>query len=419
MPHKPLDCPRLRWPLATEDFEHNGSQYLVLRDPQGVAEKPALIPIPLVPVISRFNGNTTLESIVNEAGSFGLTMEMALRLADDLDEMCFLDTPATQKKFRELERDFFESPVRREALAGAVYPAEPGELKAALEKYLAGAENTFEKPSEQAELVGLVCPHIDYARGWRTYASAYSALERSEAPDVVMLLGTSHSGGRSIYQLTRKDFQSPLGTFTTAQPIVDRLVSVMGENQSFRDEYLHKREHSLELQLPFLAYRYRNGDRPEIVPILVGSFHHFLEKQISPVSGGEVADFVGALAEVTKGLRAAGRRVLFYGGVDLAHVGMHFGDEERMDDAKLEVVRSRDRELLDAVLAGDEERLFAHMAEDCDKRRICGFPSMYTMLAAMRRAGIQLHGHFIEYRQAVDRQSDCVVTFASACWTVG
>ena len=62
---------------------------------------------------------------------------------------------------------------------------------------------------------------------------------------------TSHFGGESLFQLSGKDFASPLGTFPAARAVIEDLSTAYGKERSFRDEFLHKREHSLELQLPF------------------------------------------------------------------------------------------------------------------------------------------------------------------------
>ncbi|MCB0360882.1 MAG: MEMO1 family protein, partial [Bdellovibrionales bacterium] len=136
-----------------------------------------------------------------------------------------------------------------------------------------------------------------------------------------------------------------------------------------------------------------------------------------PIEGGDVQDFVGALAEVVQALRVAGQRVVFYAGVDMAHVGLHFGDSERVSDRQLPAIEARDKEYLAAAEAGDPSALYSHVESDHDARRICGFPSLYTMFAAMRRAEIRTRGKLIDYRQAVDPISDCIVTFASMHWT--
>jgi hypothetical protein len=63
--------------------------------------------------------------------------------------------------------------------------------------------------------------------------------------------------------------------------------------------------------------------------------------------------------------------------------------------------------------------LFRHISRDLDARKICGFPSMYTMLCALKKAKITSHGKLIDYRQAIDRSQECMVTFASAYWYRG
>ena len=156
---------------------------------------------------------------------------------------------------------------------------------------------------------------------------------------------------------------------------------------------------------------------PALVPILVGSFQQFFDGSKSPIEHGEVSDFVDALAESLRELRDSGKRILFYAGVDLSHMGQYFGDEQNVSQSQLSSIEARDLLLMDSLLEANEEKLFAHMAEDRDKRRVCGYPSMYVLLSSLRRAGYQLTGHNLEYRQAVDRSSDCVVSFASAYWT--
>jgi len=412
----PQDCPKLRWPLETEQVEHDGNTYLVLRDQYGIAEEPALIPAPCVPLVARFDGTNSIAGIAQEASHVGATEEFVIKLARDLDALGYLETEVTRQKFSELKDSYLRLSVRPPALADRVYPSDPGSLRESIAEYMSGREDRYEYKPTDGDITGFMAPHIDYRRGWKTYGAAAAALASVKRPDVIFLLGTSHFGGESLFQLSRMDFSSPLGILPAAREVIEEIAGRYGRDRAFQDEFLHKREHSLELQLPFLSHRFESEAPPAIVPVLVGSFHHFLEGLETPAENGEVTDFVGALSDSVKKLRAQGKRVLFYGGVDLAHVGKHFGDNRRWSENVDEIER-RDRELLNALLAADETKLFHHIAEDKDKRRICGFPSLYTMFAAARRAGLPMRGHLVEYRQAVDSASDCIVTFAGAVWT--
>lgn len=410
------DKPQLRWPLDVQQSVHAGRQVVVLSDVQQLAPASAIIPQPLMPIIARFDGTTSIRDIAEEGKAFGVTPELVLELARQLDEMLFIDTPVARARAQEAAKEFAELRIREMAHAGAVYPAQRSALAELIEGFLSQASRGWNGADIQGSVVAMIAPHIDYRRGWNTYAASFDILKQVKKPDVIFLIGTSHQPGRNLFHLTRKSFACPYGVFPTDLEVVEALGSRYGLQRAFASELLHRREHSLELQLPFIGHRYAGDGLPSLVPILVGSFHHCVLRGRSPLEEAEISDFIAALTEQLRTLRAAGKKVLLYGGVDLAHVGLHFGDDTRVSDSSLPEIEQRDNELLEAVLNGDEQRLFSHIAEDGDKRRICGFPSMYTMFAALRQSGVKVQGRCLEYRQAVEPESDCVVTFASAAW---
>ena len=76
--------PQLRWPLDVQHLEHDGEQLVVLSDPQLVAAEPAVFPSSLLPIVSRFDGSRSVESIVEEGREFGITAELVLSLVEQL-----------------------------------------------------------------------------------------------------------------------------------------------------------------------------------------------------------------------------------------------------------------------------------------------------------------------------------------------
>ena len=416
MSHQLSDRPKLRWPLDTERTTHNGQQVLVLTDAERIAEYPAIIPMALVQIVARLDGETQLSRILLEFSEQGLTAELLLSLVDQLDQLLFLDTAVAKAKWTAARNAFASATIRPAALAGLVYPSTRAELTAALEQFIHATERRAPSLHDQ-EIIAMISPHIDYRRGSQSYASAFTILEQIPRPDVILLIGTSHRPSTGVFHLTHKSFASPNGTLPAAEDAILELATRFGIDRAFVEQHLHQREHSLELQVPWLLHRYGAEAPPAIVPILVGSFHDLIERGKRPSEHGESRDFIAACAELLKGLMASGKRVLFYGGVDLAHVGLHFGDRVRVSDSLLPEIDRRDRQLLDAIMQADEDALFEHIMDDFDARRICGFPSIYTMLTAFRAAGIPLRGCYMDYRQAVEPTSDCVVTFASGCWS--
>ena len=419
----PEDRPQLRWPLDISPIDEAGKSQYLFRDPLGVASESLVIPGPLIPIISRFDGTRSIREIATDGAAHGVTLELVLAIAQTLSQHYFLLTTGFEERFSENATTFRQSPLREAVHAGKVYPDDPMALRAVLDKYLRDVPEVPLSGSSLDRVCAFISPHIDYHRGWKTYAAGFKALQRIHPPDVIFLLGTAHQPGEGIFHFTKKAFATPFGPIPCATEVVDGIVQQIGAERAYRSELLHRQEHSLELQLPFLHHRFADHYRPDsnqpqpaLVPILVGSFHEYLLRGQEPQEHGEASDVIGALAESIKSLKAQGKKALFHGGVDLAHVGLQFGDKIRVSDTGLTLVESRDRELLDHILRGDERGLFGHIAADLDQRRICGFPSIYTMLSALRLAGISVRGHLIEYRQAVEPRSDCVVTFASAIW---
>ncbi|MCB0345982.1 MAG: AmmeMemoRadiSam system protein B [Bdellovibrionales bacterium] len=411
------DKPILRWPLDVQRTSYDGQEVVILNDSNQISPSPAVLPAALIPIVSRFDGEHSVRDIVEEGAPYGVTAELVFELLHQLDRMLFLDTAASRSRIAKMHQEFDGLRVREMAHSGAVYPSERKQLEQAIEDYLSKSSRSWNLPKSNRPLIAMISPHIDYRRGWNTYTAAFDVMSSAPRPDVIFLIGTSHQPGQSIFHLTKKSFECPYGVFPTDTEVVEALSADYGKERSFRNEFLHKREHSLELQLPFIGHRFAQDGLPSLVPILVGSFHHCVEADKMPIEEAEIEDFVAALAAQVKKLRAQGKRVLLYGGVDLAHVGVHFGDSQRVSDGKLGEIESRDRELISHILSADEAKLFHHIAEDNDARRICGFPSMYTMFAALRRCGIASDGTCLEYRQAVDNVSDCIVTFATAAWS--
>ena len=112
---------------------------------------------------------------------------------------------------------------------------------------------------------------------------------------------------------------------------------------------------------------------------------------------------------MNQAIAASSKRVCFIAGVDLAHVGIRFGDRDPLTPDFLEYVRAADLRLLNQVERLDAESFFQEVCEDQDRRRICGYPAIYTLLSV---AGAQ-ESKMIKYDQATDTETQQSVTFAS------
>lgn len=402
-----INKPKLRWPINVNTHLIDGQHVIVLSCPIGVCSQPLALNAAIGPILAKFEGKETVEEIANLYSQQGATPELVLELAKLLDQNLFLESPSFYAAEKSVINNFKVSSVRESALAGLTYPANPEILTKEIDSFL--KHGSILKFRDDLKLACLVAPHIDYKRGGSAYGKAYSAI-KNLSHDLYILIGTSHKYSKLTFHLTKKDFNSPLGTLKCDKHFITSIAEKHGIERSFENEFLHKNEHSLELQLPFLK---RQITIPKIAPILVGSFYKFLQSKVNPQDDEEYESFINALCESVENKRAEGNSLCFIAGVDMAHIGQEFGDSKRLSPEFLVEVKHQDQIYLDTILSQDKQSLFEHIKHDNDARRICGFPTMYTILDIMDRLNIKCESQVFDYNQAVNYERDCAVSFAS------
>jgi MEMO1 family protein len=398
--------PRLR---AVEAFpvEQDGQPYVALRDTAGYTSSVVMLPAGIVEILALFDGEHSLTDIqadiMRQHGEL-VPREQLESLCASLDEHGFLDSPAFAARRQAIDREYLDAPRRPASHAGGAYDDDPRTLRTMMDGFFTaeggpGPMNGFQGGGVR----GLIAPHIDFHRGGPAYAWAYRDLaERGEA-DLFVIFGTCHAGLAHPFALTRKDFDTPLGTAATDRDFVDALAR-RARQDCFGAELGHRNEHSIEFQAVFLQYLYGGRRDISIVPVLTSFVHEALARGRRPEDDPRVPAFLDALGETAA---ACGRRVTFIAGADLAHMGPRFGDPAPITEAELAVIDREDRAMLAAVSAGDADGFFESVRRDNDRRRICGLSPIYTLLRALGGTP----GHLRRYGQWPDPQG--VVTFAS------
>jgi AmmeMemoRadiSam system protein B len=235
--------------------------------------------------------------------------------------------------------------VRPAAVAGAFYPADPHRLRADVERFLLEAE----PPDSPRAPKALVAPHAGYAYSGPIAASAFRTLDGHEgAIRRVVLLGPSHFvplAGCALPAWTR--FATPLGEIEVD---VDARAALadgrVGEPAVEVADRPHAREHSLEVELPFLQVVL---DEFTLVPLAVGD---------------ATPDHVARVLELLWG----GGETLIVVSTDLSHY---------LDAASAE---RRDQATAAAIVALDADRIGPDDA--------CGRHPLRGLLTAARRRGL-------------------------------
>jgi AmmeMemoRadiSam system protein B len=151
-------------------------------------------------------------------------------------------------------------PVRRAAVAGTWYPGSSGALAAALDRHLARTSRDV-----AGELVALIAPHAGLMYSGPVAAHAYRLL-RGRRFDVAVLVGPSHFVGfDGVAVVPSGGFETPFGVAAIDEPTAAELTAaspLVREHPA-----AHAREHSLEMQLPFLQHL---APGTPIVPLVMG-----------------------------------------------------------------------------------------------------------------------------------------------------
>ena len=403
------DRPKLR-NIDAFPAEVSGQKVICLRDPLNLSGKMVFVPVPAFFLISLLDGHHSIQDIQAEfMRRFGelLFREKIQALVDQLDDHFLLESARFWEMDRQIREDFKNSPIRPTTLAGESYEGDPHRLEEEIRGYFRkpeGPGDPVEKGSK-ARLAGIVSPHIDFRRGGSCYAFAHKAIREAAEVDLFLVLGTAHGPTKMPFALTRKDFETPWGPVET-----DRGFLADFEKECtldfYEDEFVHKTEHSIELQLVFLR-ALRPPERPfRIVPVLCGSFHEAVARDLSPLDLPGVREFLEAARRVKSRQE---RDVCIIASADLAHVGTRFGDPEPPNPASLRDLMDEDRRMLEHIRNLDAESFFSFLRREKDRRKICGSSAIYTLLSLIEPRS----GELLNYGQSVEPNGQSVVTFAS------
>lgn len=162
------------------------------------------------------------------------------------------------------------SPVRKPIVAGSFYEGNKEKLRRQIEecfKHPAGhgvIPEKNERKHEESRLRAVLCPHAGYMYSGPVASWSFAEIAKSGVPDTVVLLGPNHRGvGMPASVSEMPLWETPLGALTVNNEMADALC---GENVVVRDDAAHRYEHSLEVQLPFLQYLFK--DKFKIVPVV-------------------------------------------------------------------------------------------------------------------------------------------------------
>lgn len=269
--------------------------------------------------------------------------------------------------------------VRPPTVAGAFYERAPFGLDKQVERLLQEAVH----PVTTGRLVAAVAPHAGYVYSGPTAAAVYAVL-KGERYDRVILLGPSHHEyvkGVSLPDPGLTVYSTPLGYVPLDVEVCKALQGVKG---FVVNPAAAVREHSLEVQLPFLQKALGSF---RLIPLICG-----------PLREVDVAAVSAALAPYMTS------NTLLVASSDFTHYGSNYGFEPFSADAAPKQLREWLARAAGAVAALDEVAFARH----CEATRdtICGEIPIRILMATLNRSGARPTGQVLALSTSADRTGD-------------
>jgi hypothetical protein len=263
--------------------------------------------------------------------------------------------------------------LRLPAVAGQFYPADPRELTRLIRKFSA------EEPGgKKTRVRACLVPHAGYIYSGGVAGAVFA---RMIIPKQVLVLGVRHSPmGEDLAILSEGAWRTPLGDAPVDETLAQRVKTACPGLQE--DGVAHSREHSLEVEIPFLQVL---DPGFSFVPVAVGTLRF-----------EDLHELGMGLARV---LKESQEEILVVTSSDMNHYEPD------------ETTRIKDAKAIDQMKAVDARGLF----EICHKEKIsmCGLGPAVAMLTAMKELSVE-SGEVVRYATSgdVNGDRDAVVGYA-------
>jgi MEMO1 family protein len=265
--------------------------------------------------------------------------------------------------------------IRKPAVAGQFYPADPDELSSLIhECYLnrVGPGRLPPSPASKSDFVAVVSPHAGYTYSGPVAAHSYLHVSSLISPDLLVVVAPNHYGiGSGVSTFKEGEWETPLGRLRVDSEASKELVDE-AQIVAF-DPGAHRLEHSLEVQLPFLQKIY--GDAVPLLPISL--LFQDIETSIAVAT---------ALAKITRG-----RRVVLVASSDLTHYETS------------EAAKAKDIPLLHEVEKMSLEGFYSTL----ERLNVtaCGYGAIATVMEAARALG-NSRGELLKYASSGETGGD-------------
>jgi len=256
--------------------------------------------------------------------------------------------------------------IRRPKHAGTFYPETKGEI----EKFFAHLESELPREIETVkEPKAVVVPHAGYVYSGKVAYTTYKSAFSQKVPSKIVIMGPSHYvylEGIAVYGSGK--WVTPLGEVDVDESTAKKIIE---KSPVFVDApHLHEREHSLEVQLPFLQHF---AHKSSIIPLLVGDLNYHMMEE----AGKVLAELINSEPDL-----------LIVTSSDLYH---GYSYQECVET---------DKRTIKSILEMDPKKFF----ELAQRQEImaCGEMPIAVLLSAMKNLSRKVQAKLVSYTNSAD-----------------
>ena len=266
---------------------------------------------------------------------------------------------------------------RKPAVAGQFYSASSSALSKQVRNYV-------QSDKRREKVIGAVCPHAGLMYSGAVAGAVYSGIE---FPHTFVLIGPNHTGtGKPFSVMTSGEWEIPTGSLKIDSMLANKILNSFksfvvdlptgqaGSTLREEDISAHLKEHSLEVQLPFIIHF---SSKVQIVPITI------------------MIDDLGSCRLIGEALAGAIKDT-DYAVTIIASSDMSHYETDSM-------ARAKDKKAIDRILALDPEGLYETVMKESIS--MCGFAPATAMLFASKKLGAR-EASLVKYMTSGDVSGD-------------
>ena len=259
--------------------------------------------------------------------------------------------------------------IRKPVVAGSFYPDNPDELEQMIQNCFTHRFGPNSNPPKQSieHVFGVICPHAGYMYSGPIASHSYYEISSQEF-DLAIIIGPNHLAiGSKIATMSDAKWQTPLGISEVDSESSNELLTIADNIE--HDYFSHSKDHSLEVQIPFLQEIFPNNLK--ILPIIMAKQDIDAAKEVG-----------NAISQIAKS-----KKTMIIGSSDFTHY-------EENDFA-----HKQDMSLIEPILKMDVNGFYETLIEK--KISACGYGAIAATMIACKNLGSK-KGELLAYATSGD-----------------